>query len=98
MLSMRCSKCSHDNASDAGFCESCGTRLEISCVACGTANSTTARFCKRCGAPLDAPEATSVGGSQSADHRLKPAPLSEGDHRLTGRDAGSTAPPLTAAA
>jgi class 3 adenylate cyclase len=52
LVSMRCSKCSHDNAPDAGFCESCGTRLEISCAACATANSATARFCKKCGESL----------------------------------------------
>jgi predicted ATPase/class 3 adenylate cyclase len=55
---MRCSRCRHDNVSDAKFCGACGARLEAACAACGTANPPGNRFCQECGAALaDRPEA-----------------------------------------
>jgi ABC-type oligopeptide transport system substrate-binding subunit/class 3 adenylate cyclase/tetratricopeptide (TPR) repeat protein len=49
---MKCHNCSHENPSDARFCQNCGQPLERVCPNCGTSNITNAKFCKQCGAPL----------------------------------------------
>ena len=49
---MKCQNCSHDNPTDARFCQNCGQPLERVCQSCGTLNTTSARFCKQCGTPL----------------------------------------------
>jgi hypothetical protein len=41
---MRCAKCNQDNPSDASFCESCGSKLELTCPACKTSLSPRARL------------------------------------------------------
>src|SRR5262249_23047863 len=43
--SLRCSKCGHDNAIEAKFCEECATQLARICASCGTQLSLTAKFC-----------------------------------------------------
>ena len=49
---MRCRNCSHENPSDARFCQNCGQPLERACPNCGPFNTTNAKFCKQCGALL----------------------------------------------
>jgi adenylate cyclase len=49
---MKCHNCSHDNPSDARFCQNCGQPLERVCPNCNTPNTSDAKFCKRCGTPL----------------------------------------------
>jgi ABC-type oligopeptide transport system substrate-binding subunit/class 3 adenylate cyclase len=49
---MKCHNCSHENPSDARFCQNCGQPLERVCPNCGTFNTTNANFCKQCGVPL----------------------------------------------
>jgi len=49
---MDCLHCLAQNPSDALFCESCGSRLEIACLRCGAANRLGAKFCKKCGTQL----------------------------------------------
>src|SRR5215467_15230079 len=49
---MTCSRCQHENPSDAVFCQECGTRLEAACQSCGTPNELGAKFCKKCGQRL----------------------------------------------
>ena len=51
---MLCPKCNNENATDATFCEQCGSKLELFCPACKTTLSPRARFCKKCGVALGA--------------------------------------------
>lgn len=52
---MRCSQCQHENASDANFCDECGSPLARPCPDCGAENRPGARFCKQCGTSLTEP-------------------------------------------
>src|SRR6266545_6026816 len=52
LIVMKCHNCSHDNPSDARFCQNCGQPLDRICPNCGTSNKTDAKFCKQCGALL----------------------------------------------
>lgn len=49
---MKCPNCSHDNPSDASFCQNCGQPLNQGCPSCGMLNVPDAKFCKKCGASL----------------------------------------------
>jgi class 3 adenylate cyclase len=49
---MQCPQCQHENPLDAGFCDECGSRLEVTCPACGEANRVGAKFCRKCGQAL----------------------------------------------
>ena len=49
---MQCPQCQHENLLDAGFCDECGSRLEVTCPACGEANRAGAKFCRKCGQAL----------------------------------------------
>ena len=49
---MRCPRCQHENPRETGFCDECGTRLEVTCSACGEANRVGAKFCGNCGLSL----------------------------------------------
>src|SRR5215813_2467664 len=53
---MKCSRCQHENPSDAVFCQECGTRFEAACQSCGTPNELSAKFCKKCGQRLNGPQ------------------------------------------
>src|SRR5215813_339157 len=53
---MKCSRCQHENPSDAVFCQECGARLEAACQSCGTPNELSAKFCKKCGQRLNGPQ------------------------------------------
>src|SRR5262245_14303179 len=57
---MKCSRCQHESAADAVFCQECGTRLDVVCPACGTANQLGAKFCKKCGQAVGAASSASV--------------------------------------
>ena len=53
---MQCPSCGRENPSDASFCNSCASVLELVCANCGRSNVPDARFCNGCAAPLaDAP-------------------------------------------
>jgi class 3 adenylate cyclase/tetratricopeptide (TPR) repeat protein len=49
---MHCSRCQHENPSEARFCLDCGGRLVIPCAGCGTELPGGARFCLHCGQPV----------------------------------------------
>src|SRR5262245_21505912 len=49
---MQCARCRHENATDAVFCQECGSRLEATCPSCGITNQFSAKFCKKCGQRL----------------------------------------------
>src|SRR5215831_5028068 len=51
---MKCSKCQHENALEAKFCEACAASLARACANCGSHVSFTAKFCSECGHPLPA--------------------------------------------
>jgi len=66
---MQCLPCKTDNPPDAGFCEQCGSKLEVVCPACKAAVSPNARFCKKCGTAV-APSAP-ASGKKSSDGRIR---------------------------
>src|SRR5215472_7607777 len=66
---MQCLSCKTDNPPDAGFCEQCGSKLEVVCPACKAAVSPNARFCKKCGTAV-APSAP-ASGKKSSDGRIR---------------------------
>ncbi|MGH7393226.1 MAG: tetratricopeptide repeat protein, partial [Candidatus Rokuibacteriota bacterium] len=48
---MTCSRCGHENASQAKFCEECGAPLARRCAKCGNTLTSAAKFCPECGEP-----------------------------------------------
>src|SRR5262249_12844316 len=58
--SLRCSKCGHDNAIGARFCEECATQLARICASCGAQLSATTKFCPACAHPVSAPQSRFV--------------------------------------
>ena len=75
-MTLICSDCSHENPSDAGFCQDCGQPLMRDCASCGTSNTLEAKFCLQCGTRLDVksdPEQESKLKSlqETAPHELR---------------------------
>jgi DNA-binding winged helix-turn-helix (wHTH) protein len=58
--SLRCSKCGHDNAIGAKFCEECASQLARSCASCGAQLSPTTKFCPECAHPTSVPQSRFV--------------------------------------
>ena len=54
---MECPKCQFDNPEGAGFCNECGSPLDITCPKCGKANPPGSKFCNSCGQKLEKEEA-----------------------------------------
>ena len=54
-FTVKCPDCSHENSTDARFCQNCGQELKPGCPNCGTPNAPNARFCTECGASLAVP-------------------------------------------
>ncbi len=52
-MTLICADCSHENPSDAEYCQKCGQPLMRDCATCGTSNTNDALFCKHCGTILD---------------------------------------------
>ena len=48
---MKCSRCQHENETDAKFCEECAAPLAQTCGNCGRQLSPTAKFCPECAHP-----------------------------------------------
>ena len=44
---MTCSRCQHENATEARYCNACGLRLDLTCVSCGHAPGRLTRFVGR---------------------------------------------------
>src|SRR5262249_2656390 len=68
--SLRCSKCGHDNAIGAKFCEECATQLAGTCASCGTQLSPTTKFCPACAHPTSAPQSRFVSPETSTPKHL----------------------------
>ena len=49
---MNCSRCQHDNPSNAKFCLECGARLTLLCAKCQSELPSGAKFCLECGEPV----------------------------------------------
>jgi hypothetical protein len=49
---MKCSRCQHENASEARYCSACGVRLDLTCSSCGHGNAPGSVFCNQCGHAL----------------------------------------------
>lgn len=66
---MQCNECSHENRSEARFCEQCGAALERVCQVCGTPVRAGAKFCDNCGTPLpsEAPPPSESKSEPQAD-------------------------------
>jgi len=64
---MKCSRCQHENASEARYCNACGVRLELTCSSCGRANAPGSLFCNQCGHTL-----TGSDSAASAQHSASP--------------------------
>jgi class 3 adenylate cyclase len=67
---MLCPSCKTANATDATFCEQCGSKLELVCPACNAAVNPGARFCKKCGTALGASTTASAKKSNDAAIRV----------------------------
>src|SRR5215831_17764129 len=68
--SLRCSKCGHDNAIGAKFCEECATQLARICASCGTQLSPTTKFCPARAHPTSAPQSRFVSPETSTPKHL----------------------------
>jgi len=66
---MKCSRCQHENASEARYCNTCGVRLEPACPSCGRGNAPGSLFCDQCGRPL-----TGSGSAARAQQSASPEP------------------------
>jgi class 3 adenylate cyclase/tetratricopeptide (TPR) repeat protein len=53
---MRCSRCQHENRTEAKFCEECAAPLGRTCLNCGHIYSARAKYCSECGQPVGAQE------------------------------------------
>src|SRR5689334_18384484 len=89
LQSMKCHNCSHDNPSDARFCQNCGRALERACFSCGASNPISARFCKQCGTSL-------AGSSDRLDALRQAAPQALQDKlRLASANIEGERKPVT---
>ncbi len=75
---MKCPNCSHNNRSEAKFCENCGQPLERVCSNCHTPVNPDAKFCHNCGFQMTGTEAEARPAvptrSQSLDALRRSAP------------------------
>ncbi|MDO8474855.1 MAG: adenylate/guanylate cyclase domain-containing protein [Candidatus Rokubacteria bacterium] len=64
---MKCSRCQHENASEARYCNACGVRLDLTCPSCGHGNAPSSLFCNQCGHALNG-----SGSAASAQRFVSP--------------------------
>lgn len=87
---MKCPNCSHQNSSDARFCENCGQPLERVCPNCGNPIEGSPKFCKHCGHQLKDEEVkvreAQVTRSQSLDALRRATPQSMASRIMEERD------------
>jgi class 3 adenylate cyclase/predicted ATPase len=62
---VRCPSCGREHATDASFCNSCGTKLVSGCPHCGRTNPPGSSFCNGCGNVLEAPATVTVRDPRS---------------------------------
>ena len=64
---MKCSRCQHENASEARYCNACGGCLDLTCPSCGHGNAPSSLFCNQCGHALNG-----SGSAESAQRFASP--------------------------
>ena len=74
---MKCSRCQHDNASEARYCNACGVRLELICPSCGQGNASGSVFCNQCGHALGASDAAASAQRFVSPETYTPKHLAE---------------------
>jgi len=74
---MTCSRCGHENASQAKFCEECGAPLARRCSKCGNALSASAKFCPECGEPAAGGAAVATSTRFATPEAYTPRHLAE---------------------
>ena len=74
---MKCSRCQHDNASEARYCNACGVRLELTCPSCGQGNASGSVFCNQCGHALGASDAAASAQRFMSPETYTPKHLAE---------------------
>ena len=85
---MQCPQCQQSNRTEAKFCKTCGTKLDLACPTCGTANESGAAYCDNCGSPIAAPSSPPVPSSKFQVSSFQP--LAPG---LRTSDPGRWTPP-----
>ena len=87
---MKCPNCSHENRSEAKFCENCGQPLERVCPNCHTPVNANAKFCHNCGHQLAGGEAEARAAqptrSQPLDALRRSAPQAMAGKILAERE------------
>ncbi len=74
---MRCSRCQHENETDAKFCEECATPLARACTKCGRQLSPAAKFCPECAHPTGLSDAPPPAPRFSSPESYTPRHLAE---------------------
>lgn len=80
---LRCQSCGASNPEGTGFCQSCGTKLEVpapvapvevaTCPACGCQNPVGTQFCQGCGKDITAPAEPSSTPVEKKNALVEPA-------------------------
>jgi class 3 adenylate cyclase/tetratricopeptide (TPR) repeat protein len=89
---MRCLNCSHENSSDAKYCQNCGQSFYLNCPACGATNNNAAKFCKSCGTKLDIDLESSKVNRLSSLQQAAPHTLQQKIHEARLKIEGERKP------
>jgi class 3 adenylate cyclase/tetratricopeptide (TPR) repeat protein len=82
---LNCLSCGHQNAPNDGFCNKCGSGLEITCASCGHRNRQDSAFCAGCGHKLS--ETAAAGATPTALDPLSYTPPHLAEKILKDRGA-----------
>ena len=74
---MKCSRCQHENASEARYCNACGVSLNLTCPSCGQGNAPGSVFCNQCGHALSASDAAASAQRFVSPESYTPKHLAE---------------------
>ncbi|MBI1728626.1 MAG: AAA family ATPase, partial [Candidatus Rokubacteria bacterium] len=74
---MKCSRCQHENASEARYCNACGGRLDLTCPSCGHGNAPSSLFCNRCGHSLNGSDSAATALRSASPESYTPKHLAE---------------------
>jgi len=83
-MTIRCSRCQHENPLQSKFCLECGAQLGLHCPACGGELPENAKFCNECGSSI-APSVSPGPAPYGAPGSYTPRYLAE--KILTSRSA-----------
>jgi class 3 adenylate cyclase/tetratricopeptide (TPR) repeat protein len=74
---MMCSRCQHENASEARYCNACGVRLDLTCPSCGHGNAPSSLFCNQCGHALNGSGSAASARRFASPESYTPSHLAE---------------------